>query len=80
MKKNVHQMFLVRFQAEEISSSKRFATSRLLVAVMAEDINPPVLQVTSAIGKKFASELLLHYSHNLSYQNYFRNGANARDR
>ena len=35
---------------------------------MAEDTNPPVLQVTSAIGKwlKFASEHLLSYSRNLS--------------
>ena len=45
------------FKAEEISASKRSASSRLLIAVMAEDVSPPVLQVTSAIGK------MLSYNH-----------------
>ena len=38
-------------QAEEISTAKRFAKSRLIVAVMAEDVSPPVLQATATIGK-----------------------------
>ncbi len=37
-------------QAEEVSPNRRSTKSRLLVSVMAEDVNPPMLLATATEG------------------------------